>query len=113
MDCLFCKIAQKEIPARVAYEDQDILVFEDIAPKAPVHLLIIPRRHITSLNELASADVMLAGKLLLTAKKCAQEKGISDDGYRLVFNCNEAGGQTVFHLHAHLMGGRSLTWPPG
>lgn len=111
MDCLFCKISQGEIPASIAYEDDNVIAFEDIAPKAPTHLLIIPREHIETLNDLE--DAALAGHLLMTAKKLAAERGIAEDGYRTLINCNEGGGQVVFHLHCHLLGGRQMEWPPG
>lgn len=113
MDCLFCKIANKDIPASIVYEDEHIIAFEDIEPRAPQHFLIIPRQHITSLNELTPADALLTGQLLLTAQHIAQQKGFAAEGYRTVINCNLAGGQTVFHLHVHLLAGRQLTWPPG
>ncbi len=111
MDCLFCKISQGEIPASFVYEDDKVIAFEDIAPKAPTHLLIIPREHIATLNDIE--DAALAGHILMTAKKLAAERGIADDGYRTLINCNEGGGQVVFHLHCHLLGGRKMEWPPG
>jgi len=111
MDCLFCKISQGEIPASIVYEDDKVIAFEDIAPKAPTHLLIIPREHIATLNDIE--DAALAGHILMTAKKLAAERGIADDGYRTLINCNEGGGQVVFHLHCHLLGGRKMEWPPG
>lgn len=113
MDCLFCKIVARDIPADVVFEDDDVIAFRDIAPQAPTHILIIPKRHITTLNDLTEADCALVGRLQFTAQKIAKELGIADDGYRVVMNCNEDGGQTVYHIHMHLLGGRSMTWPPG
>ena len=112
-DCIFCKIAAGEIPADVVYQDDEVLAFRDLGPQAPLHLLIIPKRHISSLNEMTEADQQLVGKLSLTAAKIADELGVAEDGYRTVVNCNAAGGQTVFHLHMHLLAGRQMTWPPG
>lgn len=113
MDCLFCKIIAREIPADIVFEDDDVLAFRDIDPKAPEHILIIPKRHIATLNDLQEEDCALVGCLQFTAQKIAKELGMADDGYRVVMNCNEAGGQTVYHIHMHLLGGRSMTWPPG
>ncbi len=113
MDCLFCKISRKEIPAKIIYEDEEVVVFDDIAPRAPTHKLIIPRRHIATLNDLNKADAQLAGKLLLTAQKIAKSCGHAEEGYRVVMNCNQGAGQTVFHIHLHLLGGRLFQWPPG
>ena len=113
MTCLFCQIANKEIPATICYEDDDVVVFDDISPKAPCHKLIIPRKHIANLNELTEADYGLMGKLLHTAQRIAESLGCEKTGYRVVTNCNEDAGQTVFHLHFHLLGGRQLHWPPG
>ncbi len=112
-ECLFCKIAAGEIPANVVYEDDDVVVFEDINPQAPHHLVVIPREHIATLNDLEPRHEALFGKLATTATKLAAERGFDSAGFRLVVNCNSAGGQTVFHIHMHLLGGRSLTWPPG
>lgn len=112
MDCIFCKIARKEIPSSIVYEDDKLLVFEDLEPQAPVHLLIIPKIHIESLDEMREEDIGLIGYITYTAAKIAREKNLVD-GYRLVINCKEDGGQTVGHLHYHLLGGRSLQWPPG
>ena len=112
-DCLFCKIAAGEIPANVVYEDDDVVVFEEINPQAPHHLVVIPREHIATLNDLEPRHEALFGKLATTATKLAAERGFDSAGFRLVVNCNSAGGQTVFHIHMHLLGGRSLTWPPG
>jgi len=113
MDCIFCKVAGKEIPAPIIYEDDDILIFDDKFPKAPTHKLIIPKKHIATINDLTDDDSLLIGQMVMAAKRTAQELGIAEDGYRLVMNCNEGGGQAVFHLHLHLLGGRALSWPPG
>lgn len=113
MNCLFCKIAQSAIPASVVFEDDEIMAFRDLNPQAPKHLLIIPKQHIATLNDAGDENQALLGKMILGAKKIAQAEGISDTGYRLVFNINPDGGQTVFHIHLHLLGGRHMTWPPG
>jgi len=112
-DCLFCKMVTREIKADIVFEDNDVLAFRDINPQAPLHVLIVPKQHISTLNDLQDADDALVGKLYLAAKKIAAENGVSDEGYRTVINCNEAAGQTVFHIHLHLLGGRQLSWPPG
>lgn len=112
-DCLFCKIVQGDIPADIVYQNEDVIAFNDIEPQAPTHILIIPRKHINTLNDLTPQDQAVAGKLLLTAKKIAADLGIADDGFRVVMNCNEDGGQSVYHIHMHLLAGRKLTWPPG
>jgi histidine triad (HIT) family protein len=112
-DCLFCKIAAGEIPAKIVHQDGEIVAFEDINPQAPQHIVIIPRQHVATLNDLESRHEAVFGKLATTASKLAAERGFDAAGYRLVVNCNGHGGQTVFHLHMHLLGGRSLTWPPG
>ena len=109
--CLFCKMVAGEIKPDLVYEDENVLAFRDINPQAPVHILIIPKIHIATLNDLDDAD--LAGQLLQTAIKLAKQEGLADDGYRTVFNCNKQGGQDVFHLHMHLLGGRQMNWPPG
>ncbi|OOV88497.1 histidine triad nucleotide-binding protein [Oceanospirillum linum] len=113
MDCLFCKLVAREIPADIVFEDDDVIAFRDIAPQAPTHILIIPKRHISTLNDLTEEDCALVGRLQFTAQKIAKEVGIADDGYRVVMNCNEDGGQTVYHIHMHLLGGRGMAWPPG
>ncbi len=113
MACLFCQIAEKKLPAEIAYEDDEIIAFSDISPKAPCHLIIIPKKHIENLNALTEADFHLAGKILHVAQQLAKKHNIHDEGYRVVTNCNDNGGQTIYHLHFHLLGGRSLTWPPG
>jgi len=111
--CLFCKIAKGEIPAKIVYKDDLVLVFDDINPQAPHHKLIIPHKHIASLNDLSTDDNELVGHILQTAKKIAHDLNIAEQGYRVVMNCNRGAGQTVFHIHAHLLGGRQMTWPPG
>ncbi|RPI00355.1 MAG: histidine triad nucleotide-binding protein [Calditrichaeota bacterium] len=113
MNCLFCKIAEKKLVADIIYEDDDIIAFRDISPQAPVHVLIIPRIHIATLNDLAHDQADLLGQIILRAKSLAAELGCGEKGYRLVMNCNHDGGQSVFHLHCHLLGGRQLYWPPG
>ena len=113
MSCLFCDIAAGKIPSQLVYEDEDVVAFHDIAPKAPTHILCIPRKHISTLNDLEEEDMNLSGKLLLTANKLAKQLGFAESGYRVVMNCNGHGGQTVFHIHLHLLGGRSFSWPPG
>jgi histidine triad (HIT) family protein len=113
MPTIFSKIINKEIPADIVYEDDDVLAFNDIDPKAPVHILIIPKKEIATLNDIMPDDAELIGKIIIAAKNIAKEKGLDSDGYRLVMNCNEDGGQTVFHIHCHLMGGRKMQWPPG
>lgn len=112
-DCLFCKIAAGEIPAKLRYEDERLVVFDDIDPKAPYHMLIVPRKHIRTTLDLAADDSELIGHIYLTAARLAQELGFAEDGFRVVNNCNEAGGQSVWHIHFHLLGGRQLNWPPG
>ena len=111
--CIFCRIASGGVPARVAFEDDEVFAFHDIDPRAPVHVLIIPREHIASLNVLTDGHGALVGKLHLTAKRLASELGVSDSGYRLVMNCGADAGQSVDHVHLHLLGGRPLKWPPG
>ena len=112
-DCIFCKIAADEIPAAKLYDDGEVLAFRDINPEAPVHLLVIPRRHIATLNDLTEADAALIGRLYLAAKRVADEAGVAESGYRTVINCNRDAGQIVFHVHLHLLAGRELGWPPG
>lgn len=113
MDCLFCKIAEGQIPARRVFEDDEIVAFHDVNPQAPTHILLVPRRHIATLNDVAPADAVLLGKLTLQAKLLAEQLGLAGNGYRTVFNCNRDGGQSVYHLHLHLLGGRAMHWPPG
>ena len=112
-DCLFCKIARKEIPAKLLFEDEDVVAFEDINPQAPVHLLIVPKRHIPTLNDLTPADDALVGKLARISARLATERGVAEAGWRSVVNVNREGGQLVFHVHMHCMGGRPMFWPPG
>jgi histidine triad (HIT) family protein len=113
-DCIFCKIIEKKIPAKVVYEDDIAFAFEDINPKAPVHLLVIPKKHIPTVLELKEGDDdHLIGHLFKIANKIAKDKGIADKGFRLVTNCNPDSGQTVYHIHLHLLGGRIMHWPPG
>lgn len=112
-DSLFTKIIKKEIPAKIEYEDEYVFAFNDINPQAPVHILIVPKKQIPTINDATEADEELLGKIILAAKKIAKEKGLSERGYRLILNCNEEAGQTVFHIHCHLLGGRVFGWPPG
>ena len=112
-DCLFCKIVKREIPSRILYEDDLCLAFEDINPQAPTHLLVIPKRHLDSLTQTTEADQGLLAHLLSALMRLAKEKGLADSGYRTVINTGQDGGQTVHHLHLHLLGGRFMTWPPG
>lgn len=111
--CLFCRIIAGEIPATKVYEDADLLAFNDINPQAPMHVLIVPKRHLPTLNDLTAADDALAGAMVRCAAAIAHERGFADDGFRTVFNCNAGAGQTVFHIHLHALGGRVLGWPPG
>ena len=113
MSAIFTKIINREIPADIIYEDDEILAFNDINPQAPVHILIIPKKEIKTINDIHFEDTAIIGKLFLIAKKIAKQVDISEDGYRLVMNCNEYGGQSVYHIHLHLIGGRKLSWPPG
>ncbi len=113
MDCLFCKVAREEIPAKIIFRDDKVVAFDDIYPQAPHHKLIIPLKHIATLNELQAKDNELIGHMVQIAKKLAKDLNIAEDGYRLVLNCNPGAGQTVFHIHMHLLGGRQMTWPPG
>ena len=113
MSTIFSKIINKEIEANIIYEDESILAFEDVNPQAPIHILIIPKKEIKTANHIEQDDAHLIGKLFLVAKNIAKKKNIAKNGYRLVMNCNDDGGQTVYHLHLHLIGGRKLSWPPG
>ena len=113
MSSLFTKIINREIPADIVYENDDIIAFNDINPQAPVHVLIVPKKEIKTLNHLEIEDQEIIGKMFIAAKKLAKELNIDENGYRTVFNCNDHGGQTVFHIHLHLLGGRQLAWPPG
>ncbi len=110
---LFLKIISREIPADIVYENDDVLAFRDVNPQAPLHVLIIPKVHIRTINEMQPQNAELFGKLFLAAQDIAAQQGIAEDGYRVVMNCNSAAGQTVFHVHLHLLGGRQFSWPPG
>ena len=112
-DCIFCKIAAGEIPSEFVYEDDQVVGFRDLNPQAPTHVLLIPRRHIATLNDLRPEDEALVGHLYTAAAQVARQEGLAEAGYRTVINCNADGGQTVFHLHLHLLGGRRMSWPPG
>lgn len=112
-DSIFTKIINREIPATIEYEDDELIAFADIQPQAPVHILIVPKKHIVTVNDIVEADAELIGRMVLAAAQIARAKGVDQSGYRLVMNCNEDGGQSVFHIHMHLLGGRKLTWPPG
>ena len=112
-ECLFCKIASGAIPSKKVYEDSDFFAFEDINPQAPTHILIVPKKHIPTLNDVSEADGPMMGRLMLLAPKIAKERGLDTKGFRLLANCLESAGQSVFHLHFHLMGGRVFHWPPG
>lgn len=112
-DCIFCKIAAGEIPADKVFEDDAVIAFRDLNPQAPSHVLVIPRKHIATLNDLEPEDEVTVGRMYSAVKAIAAEEGFADSGYRVVVNCNEAGGQAVFHVHLHLLGGRMMHWPPG
>lgn len=112
-DCLFCKIRDGDISGDIVFQDDDVLAFNDVNPQAPVHVLVIPKKHISTVNDIDASDEAIMGKLFSVAKMIASQQGLSDDGYRMVVNCNEKAGQTVFHIHMHLLGGRNMTWPPG
>jgi histidine triad (HIT) family protein len=110
-NCLFCKIINKEIPSAAVFEDEEVYAFKDVNPQAPVHILIVPKAHISTTDELDETNYPISGKLILTASKIAKDLNL--EGYRLVLNCNEIAGQSVFHIHCHLLGGRPMSWPPG
>ncbi|TDX51069.1 histidine triad nucleotide-binding protein [Orenia marismortui] len=112
-DCIFCKVVSGEIESNIIYEDDKVVAFEDINPQAPVHYLVIPKKHIPTLLEIKDEDQKLIGHIYSVISKLAKKEGIAEDGFRVVSNCNEAGGQTVYHIHYHLLGGRNLQWPPG
>jgi len=112
-NCLFCKIVAGDIPADILYETDNVLAFRDINPQAPFHALIIPKKHIATINHLENEDAALVGQLYLAAKQLAEQEGFVERGYRTVMNCGEEGGQTIYHIHLHVLAGRSLTWPPG
>ena len=112
-DCIFCKIVKKEIPSQIVYESPGFIAFRDINPQAPTHIVLVPKTHMERVSDLTPQTAPLVGELVLAANRLAKELGVSDTGYRLVINCNRDGGQTVFHLHLHLLGGRAFHWPPG
>jgi histidine triad (HIT) family protein len=112
-DCLFCKIIQREIPSDIIHETDHLLAFKDINPQAPIHILVIPKKHIATINDLTGDDSELVGKMVIAAKEIASEFGVEKNGYRTVLNCNHHGGQEVYHIHLHLLGGRQMKWPPG
>jgi histidine triad (HIT) family protein len=111
-DCLFCKILDKQIPAKVVYEDDELIAIQDIHPQAPVHLLLLPKRHIERVADVRESDIAILGKMILQAKRLAESQKV-DEGFRLVFNSGPQAGQSVFHIHLHLLGGRRMSWPPG
>lgn len=111
-ESIFTKIINRQIPAKIVYEDNDIIAFEDISPKAPVHILVVPKKQIATVNDAVAEDAELLGKIILGAANIAKEKSIAEKGYRLIINCNEEGGQSVFHIHCHLIGGKQLSWNP-
>lgn len=113
MDCLFCKIAQKQINAKIAFENERVIAFHDLFPQAPTHVLIIPKTHYSTLNDVPASEAGLLGELTTTATYIANELGVAESGYRVVMNCNQDGGQSVYHIHLHLLAGRRLSWPPG
>ena len=112
-DCLFCKIIAGQIPGKIVHQDETLVAFQDVNPQAPLHVLILPRRHIATLNDLTAADDALVGSMFRRAAAIAKEHGYAERGYRTVFNCNAEAGQSVFHIHLHVLAGRRLTWPPG
>lgn len=112
-DCLFCKLVAGDITPDTVYEDDDVLVFRDINPQAPLHVLAVPKQHIATINDLGAEHAELVGKMYLAAQKVARQEGVAEAGYRTVMNCNAQAGQTVFHLHLHILGGRAMRWPPG
>ena len=113
MSCLFCRIVEKKIPSKTVYEDDNILAFEDLTPQAPLHILVIPKKHISTSLDIENDDHELIGQMFQAANRIAKEKGVADKGFRLVMNCNREAGQTVFHIHLHLLAGRPMHWPPG
>ena len=112
-DCIFCRIARKEIPAQIVYEDRQVMAFEDLSPQAPTHMLVIPKVHFATFNDVGAEEEALLGHMMLVAARVAKDKGLHAAGYRLVANCLESAGQSVFHIHVHLLGGRRFSWPPG
>jgi histidine triad (HIT) family protein len=113
MDCLFCKIRDRKVPAKIVFEDSQCLAIEDLRPQAPTHLLLIPRKHLATTLDIAAEDEVLVGHLHRVAAHLARERGIADHGFRTVLNCNPGAGQSIYHLHLHLLGGRAMRWPPG
>lgn len=113
MSCIFCKIANKEIPSKIVYEDEKVLAFHDINPQAPFHILVIPKKHLSTLLELTEEDKELIGHIYLVINKIAKDLGFAERGFRVVVNCKEEAGQTVFHIHFHILAGRPMDWPPG
>lgn len=112
-DCIFCKIARHEVPSRIVFENERLLAFHDLFPAAPTHILLIPKTHYTTLNDVPASEAAVLGELMTTAAQIARDNDFADDGYRVVMNCNSDGGQSVYHIHLHLLAGRKLTWPPG
>lgn len=112
-DCIFCNIAAKKIPAETVYEDNDLVAFNDINPQAPMHAVVIPKKHIERVSDLKPEDADLAGRMILAANRIAKKTRVADSGYRIVINCNKDAGQAVFHVHIHILGGRRMNWPPG
>jgi len=112
-DCLFCKILEGEIPCDRVYENDQVIAFRDVNPQAPTHILVIPRKHISTVNDLTVDDKNIMAEMMLAAQTIAKQESIEESGYRLVMNCNEGAGQTVFHIHLHILGGRNMNWPPG
>ena len=113
MNCIFCKIINGDLPATLSYQNEHVVAFQDIHPQAPHHHLIVPRKHISTLNDISKDDPILLGHMVESASVLAKQLGMSEQGYRVVMNCNAGAGQTVFHIHLHLLGGRAMTWPPG
>ena len=112
-DCIFCKIAAGNIPANIVYQNDQVVAFRDLNPQAPTHILVIPKKHIATTNDITTDDAALIGQMYLAARHIAKDEGIADSGYRTVMNCNRGAGQTVFHIHLHVLGGRQMSWPPG
>ena len=112
-DCIFCNIAEGKLPSGIVYKSNNIVAFRDTNPQAPVHMLIIPKKHISKISDLNEEDAQLVGEMVLVANELVKENNLTEDGYRLVFNCGEKAGQAVFHIHLHLLGGRDFNWPPG
>jgi histidine triad (HIT) family protein len=112
-DCIFCRIAEKKIPSKIVFEDESVLAFEDTNPQAPVHILLIPKKHIATLLDVADEDLALFGHMVKVANEIARDKGIAERGFRIVTNCNPESGQSVYHIHLHVLGGRRMHWPPG